>query len=526
MGAADKKLVYTITPKFDSASAKASFEAYVKAAEEAGKRANDALKVGGGADWQKGMKDRTDAFNRLGQSQQQAFQQAAEGAARNNFQLERLSKSFTTTATGAANLARGLTLLGATGEADLEKLIKKLVVLEGLIATVKGAGGLAKGAKGLAALGGLEVMSAGGAATIGGAATSGGVTAAGAVGSVTLAPIAATVAIVAGLAGVLALLAEKMNGTSKSADSFTKKVEWLGEKFVEFSGIQFGGDKALSGRLEGRLAAQEQRNQLGQQMLGVRGQIRDINLSAMERNRDLSGVRAFNRTAAGQLQENNTADNSQRLISGLQTEANIIKDIEATRRRSAENEIGRQREILSGMTQQLQTQRAITQEAQNRLRGARQGFGQMDALQQARLIAATKKARSGRDLSREESALLRQGGFREGVQFADQADERSAVRGGVDRAGLGQQDEQFIRDSQQKSRAMEFTINDQREFVVKLDENNEARAQQIATKVEELTRQRDELMIKRLEQILRETARQQRDVPNVAKEVSRVAASG
>lgn len=528
MGAEDKKLTYKITPTYDAAAAKPHFDAYVKAAEEAGKRASDALKIGGGA---QGINDQTKAWERLGAGQKQAYEQLAQNAARSEFQWQRVAKSMQNTVKGVEQLTRGITLLGLSGEADLEKIVKKLMAVEGLMAALKGGGNLAKGASGLFAMRNMEAISLPGmAATIGGASTSGG----GAAASTAIAagPIVAATAATLGLIGLMAELAEAMNGTAKETWSFTSKVAWLGTKFTEVTGMTMGGaSSAALGRSANRLAEQNRFNEFQGGLAELQTQRFGGMLRTNERNVDLFAAEAAtNRAAAdrrGLIARGGTseqfAQNEQQHTMALESERRILLDMEATRRRMADGEIQNGREVLANLQQQYQQQQAITREAQGRLQGARQGFGQMDALQQAQLIAATRAARSGRAISREQSALLRQGGFREGIRLAGEADERAAVRGGVDRNQLGREDEAFIRQSQADTRSFEFSIKDQRNIVVQLEQNNQAQIDAVERKVRELLEEQDAVFNRRMDRMFQEFVRAYNDRPNIAREAQRAA---
>lgn len=416
-------------------------------------------------------------------AQNRAAQEAETAHRRMEVSNKKLERAIDGVRGGVEQVARGFVLLGAAGEEDLEKLIKRFAAVEGGIQIFEGvlrivrkgeeawraytaAVAAARAAEGARATAGVAAAASGGAAVL----AEGGVMGAGAAlfGS----PLAALAASAIAAAAALKILTDAASGDPTSMTARAGRS--LGRTFADIEGKDAGGwylgPYADERRTERGATAAERRlrdAQLAQEAEMGRRQIQSAfaseqamfsaRQSAMNAGAGLSGGRLamaladqnivsargrfsaaeseLNRVKGGDIQPNEnisqtTIDAYQRMKAAADEIARSEKERADAIRQVNQESITTEREKLGLYREQLGTVKSQLDAAKSQFQSEAERFATLDPAKAQATVEAAKKARAGQDLDQIEAELLR--GFSEFNQQVAEAGIRKAKELGGD----------------------------------------------------------------------------------------------
>lgn len=141
---------------------------------------------------------------------------------------------------------------------------------------------------------------------------------------------------------------------------------------------------------------------------------------------------------------------------------------------------------LDAMQQKLDMRKAEKDQIESRLMSAQERFGQLDEETQRRTIDAMQRAQAGEDLSREDRNLLRGVGTSKASEFAKQGDLAAADAAGFKNL-FGAEERAEIKRKADEMLELELKLKDQRDVVVRLEEDEAKQEQLVERVVEQVT---------------------------------------
>jgi hypothetical protein len=406
-----------------------------------------------------------------------------------------------------------------------------------------GAAGIVAGAGG-SAVGGLSGRIAGGVnrlggaiggAVMGGAGAAAGKVGATGVGAGAVGTIGAAAAAIAGagfgIASALATAREAINngvGGGAAAGSFVESVG--GSNYNPFSWMVAWSAKWEQSAKEALTAQREQELELVKLQRDRNRAFADVDLAeslqimqqavtnvqaglgadtgaqaeALARQREImQGARGGILAQAGSDASRNEAG-----LAIAQMEMNNIREEFELRKRIKEERVQAAQESLDLSKQELATVQQQLAVDQERLTSAKERFGQLNELEQQRLIAIKQRAdaQGFSSLSREERGMLRSVGTDDATQIAAQGDIAAADAAGFD-AVFGQTQRENIRRQGELKQRLETEINVKQDLVVKVETDNEA----ILDRVREEFAKNQNLLVPLIQQVAIEEAAKARD---------------
>ncbi len=414
---------------------------------------------------------------------------------------------------GGAHLARGIAYSGMAGEQDSQKVLDTLLRMEGLLALIHGGTALGKG------IGALGIPGVGMAAGAAGAAAIGGVALAGAT-------------------------ANDIFGQANRSGSYTRRLGWWNPARWGYAYKNSPDGPEYYNLQQSATRADRQEKNLGEaeklRQWRMGEDASDFAARGSERSFDAQFRRMGNRGNAAELRALGGDLAAANLELGraktLEAEKRAGKEGEdATRRRKqVELEIAdineRQRNIIVqgqregaelalsrgqhnlGTAQQgLSAQFALTQGGASRLRSDQVRFGSLDPLQKMRTESAFAAVRAG-TATREQEDLA--GGYN---AFSDKVDARRAQRGASPWFKEAERDQEartveLRRRAAEVAEATKIVVEQQHQIILKIDDNDAAKAaaEQSLEIFKELIAQQNRETAKKFDDLRREVKGQER----------------
>lgn len=214
---------------------------------------------------------------------------------------------------------------------------------------------------------------------------------------------------------------------------------------------------------------------------------------ATQQQSELSRMRAGN--VEGQMQQFSEAQVSvqeQRTLQAINDAVRLRRESLEIAKQTNREERDAAEETIRKLDTQIEKQRRLQKESEDRLLSARERFGQLDAGEQARLIRIKQKADASgfAALTREERAALRSVGTEGAESLARQGDLASANAAGFDKY-FGGTERQQIKDSIAEQAKLEAEVKVQREVVVKLEADDQKIIDTVVEQVSLLLEQKE-----------------------------------
>ncbi|TWT30720.1 coiled-coil domain-containing protein [Blastopirellula retiformator] len=467
---------------------------------------------------------------------------------------KRMTDGFLKAGEGIATMGRGLVALGIAGEEDLEKLVKTLARVQGIVELTKGGietyrglregvdvyrrsveaaakaeailaairGANSRGGKmprgaGWESMGWRGMMGSGG---FGGMAIGG--------GAATLAGAGAAAIAGVGFAGAQAAQSFNIGGSADrlaeagwydpgtltgwltaQRDAMSISSTFMGDNYDTIDAQnQARRSVARTGRLQKAreaLIAQQQMDQQRavrlQQEYDVEQQLRQNRSSSEDllsqlggpspdavMNRAQSAMRYADQQQAelARMRSGNIVGQRQQFSDGevaVQEQRTLQAINDAVRLRRESLEIAKQtnreerdaaEQTIRKLNTQIEKQRQLQKESEDRLLSARERFGQLSEGEQKRAIAIKQKADASgyAALTREERAVLRGIGTEGAESIARQGDVAAANAAGFDQF-FGGAERKKIKDAIAEQAKLEVEVKAQRQVVVKLEADDE-----------------------------------------------------
>lgn len=461
-----------------------------------------------------------------------------------------LTEGLLSTQEAVTRLGRGFTLLGVVGEKDMAKLVAELAKVQAIIDITSGAArlyvGLTKAVEGYgaavkaataaetalsiararsAAAGGVGPLNQG-ASGVASLAASGGAGAAAGPGAVALAAAAALAAVTA----VLVELKEVADGTAGKVGSMTdtiasyevKAAAWLHNAT---GGYAFGStdagsrDADIQGYARSGKRVESQQKMIERQAAERSRAARSAAIDRMEAyGADLGDESEFasgnkgNRLGSMYARNDKRLGTARGLAAGGDTTA--LGDVASfaekgaallTQRLNLEREITREKmqqakEGIRGAEEELKLVDEKLQRQRESLLTAKERFGQLDPMEQAKLVALKQKADTSGfgALTREERAALRGVDTEGTTKIARAGDLAAAEAGGFDKV-FGAEERAKISELEGQKLKVGVELTDKRALVVQLEKSDAELVQSVGEQVRALVAERDAALEKKFQ---------------------------
>lgn len=192
-----------------------------------------------------------------------------------------------------------------------------------------------------------------------------------------------------------------------------------------------------------------------------------------------------------------------RLATNLQERLEGEKAISAERLRAADEAISKTQDELTMRQEFIKAER-------ERLMSAQERFGQMTPEQQQRLIGLKRRADAGEELSMPDMQELERGIGTRGVsEMAGAAYRTNALRHGW--AEIAEPEERRLALDETVAQQLEVKLKDQRELRVTMERDDDKLAEKLAARIRDERDKRDEILIKKTLEIIRQSEDRQRN---------------